>query len=347
MQKGPNRAERRRLHREQQARKTGTEQSPKSPPEIPMATGPTEKSAVQYQADQPSENLGDGAPKNPYFHNLGDSIAIGGTVLGGWLWIVLPTITGKTVALVFVVAGLIYLCQKSYWVRNLSLKKRSVVSSVAAALFLSAGIYQLTTQWEQEHLIVAPQSLPIDTDLHISINYLRTDWDKPYSPKTLFMAYYLLNNHPFLSPIDIWVNISVSNSGKSPKKIDLWSIETAPSPSGPWITLHRIPSGNHMNIVLIGSLKNKRASKFIFNDINDAFKAPISPGNEVRGWMLGECISAPPCLGWYERITLVDADKKTYPEIISLSDYNSALQRNRTDENEIGVNVLPVRRCSI
>jgi len=45
--------------------------------------------------------------------------------------------------------------------------------------------------------------------IRIVIEYLRTDWGKPYNPRTLFMAYYLLNGTPSLSPVDLLAEIKL------------------------------------------------------------------------------------------------------------------------------------------
>ena len=108
--------------------------------------------------------------------------------------------------------------------------------------------------------------------------------------------YYLLNEIPKLSPIDLIMHLTIVNLQSVGVNIEAWAIETAPTPDGPWIKLSHIPGSPHLLIYVVGSLENKRSVALRFDDLSDAlirhFKRAGSPRAGVmrvsgRSAMLG------------------------------------------------------------
>jgi hypothetical protein len=177
---------------------------------------------------------------------------------------------------------------------------------------------------------------PLQTPFRIVISHLRTDWGHPYNPRTLIMAYYLLNKSPRLSPIDLWIDLRIINLQNVSATIEAWSIETGPTRDGPWLRLVHIPSSPHLSIYIVGSLKDTKSGALVFPDLADSLLKPIPSQQEAKGWALCECPAVPPCLAWYQRIKVRDTQGKEYIQVLSLSDYNSALT-----DNTAGIGVMP------
>jgi hypothetical protein len=160
-------------------------------------------------------------------------------------------------------------------------------------------------------------------NFHVTIDHFRPDWDKPYNPRTLFMAYYLLNGAPTLSPIDAWIHAKVSNLEQVPQIIESWSLETGPTESGPWKRLNLIPSGKHIDLYLVGSLKGEGCCMPVaLDDLDDALTKPIPEKGkaDASGWAFIECEGQPPCLYPYARFVIQDQSGMPYYQVIHFPD---------------------------
>jgi len=133
------------------------------------------------------------------------------------------------------------------------------------------------------------------------------------------------------------------NIQSAPIAIESWSIETAPAPEGPWLKLMPIPGSPHLTFYIVGSSKNRPSGAFIFPDLVDAMSAPLQSKKEVRGWAMCECPSEPPCLGWYQRITLRDTQGKEYTQVLNLSDYNASLASDNVEKLQLHISKAPQR----
>jgi len=249
--------------------------------------------------------------------------------IGGSAWIAAMTVAGT---LWLLPIAWIFLCLAG-WSAIKRIRSRKVMFSVllVSSVFIAAVIaLTAVLRWPVPTSHNAATAVPEKPPVRIDIDYMRTDWGHAYNPRTLLMAYYRLNGTPSLSPIDLWAEIRVINTQASPVTIEAWSIETAPTPNGPWLRLMPIPGSPHLIFYVVGSLKNKPSNAVAVDDLTDALSAPIV--KEAKGWALCECPSTPPCLGWYERIRLRDTQGKDYSQVISLSDYNASLGLTKTAE---------------
>lgn len=205
-----------------------------------------------------------------------------------------------------------------------------VVPMFAVAFLIRPVIKILETSHEAP---TTPQKVTtVDTsDLHISIDYIRTEWQRPYSPRTIFMAYYLLNKKPVLSPVDLFAEINIVNNKTEPLTIESWSVETGPTRDGPWLRLLDLPASPHLTYYVLSPAKNQETNAVFFRGLSDKLAAPLALNQPIKAWLLCECPNGVPCLGWYERFTLRDIQGSDHYEVISLSDYNQSLSQTKVN----------------
>lgn len=221
----------------------------------------------------------------------------------------------------------------------------AVALVIAALVVFDNRYYRQTALVEENEATQAasPESTSTPSPYRLVIKYIRTDWGHQYNPRTLIMAYYLVNNQPTLSPIDLWLDLRVLNLQPHPVTIEAWSVETGPTPNGLWLRLLHIPASPHLTFYIVGSLRNVLSGALKFQDLGDALLNPIQPRAEAQGWVLCECPYKPPCLAWFERIRLRDTEGHNFSEVLDLSTYNESLKLDPTEDSGIPVSKAPRR----
>ena len=198
-----------------------------------------------------------------------------------------------------------------------STKVKTTGFTLAVALLLSI----ITAVYRHHHKNLITEANPFKA----TIKFIRTDWGQP-TPAHL-VVYYVLNDVPTASPLDIIIYFRIINTTSGPLYLEAWSVETAPKANGPWVKLSYIPASPHLSIYIVDSINNHTSRAVIMPDLTDSLAAsPIQPQKEVDGWTDFECPSSPPCLGWYQRIVIRDTQGHTYSQILDLSDYNTSLE---------------------
>ena len=150
----------------------------------------------------------------------------------------------------------------------------------------------------------------------VVIDYMRGEVGM-YGQRTLFMAYYLLDKIPTLSPIDLTMRVKIINLNPStPAKIEAWSVETGPTDDGPWTKLLHVPSSPYTNIYVVGSSPQKTA-RFIMNDLGHILDVqPIE--QKVEGWAMFECPLPPACMQTFARIDLRDISGNDHYTLVNV-----------------------------
>jgi hypothetical protein len=177
-----------------------------------------------------------------------------------------------------------------------------------------------------------PLSQPVSSTpdpFRVVIDYIRTD-SGMYGKRTLFMAYYLLDKLPALSPIDLATKLRIVNLNPStPEKIEAWSVETGPTDRGPWLRLINVPASPFTNVYVVGS-NPKGAARFIVNDLGREL-TDHEIEKELTGWGLFECPSPLSCLMIYVRINLRDIRGGEHRTLVNLIERNKELEMSSTE----------------
>jgi len=164
----------------------------------------------------------------------------------------------------------------------------------------------------------------VPESLRVVIDYMNGEVGM-YGARTLYMAYYLLDKIPTLSPIDLAMRVKVINLNPlEPAKIEAWSVETGPTDHGPWTKLSYVPASPYTNIYVVGSVP-KKASRLILNDLGHVFDVqPVE--QKVEGWAMFECPLPPVCMQTYARIDLRDIGGNDHYTLVNV------IEQSRKDQ---------------